>query len=824
MRKYIFVLLFFTVGSLGAQTRFGMYRSYSISGKALIVKTDSSSIRLIFYQPNILRADFLPFPNSKIDSSFVVIRDTSATIPYSVSDLGPSLIVSSSALTIVFQKFPLRFSIIDSAGKVVLSEPRLGSFSAFGDRRTVSFTIDPGDHFYGTGERGTALDKRGQAFDSYNTQVGGYRSPLPTMNLNVPFVASTDGYALYIDNTYKGRFDIGATDSSVFSYTAEGGELSCYFIIAPTIPAQLFAYTWLTGREPLPPRWAFGFIQSKNRYRDEAEARAVVDTMREKKIPCDALVLDLAWFKNMGDLRWNDTLWPNHEKLVSDLLAKGIKTILITEPYIVEPSINFHEGASLGYFAKDSSGNPFLLGRWWSCGGCDAALLDITNPSARTWWWSKHPTFLGSNVAGLWTDLGEPERHPDSMDHFLGGAGKVHNIFNLLWAQTIFEGFARLRPGDRMFNLTRSGFAGIQRYGVIVWSGDVGRDFGGLAVQPPMLLNMGMSGIAYHNSDIGGYARMRTTPELYVRWMQYGTFCPITRAHGAGENEGGFPTEPWGFGLDVETICRKFIELRYRLLPYIYTLAHENYETGIPLARPLFWTDTSNDSLFDRSSEYYWGDAFIVSPVVKAGQTEKNVFLPKGNWFDFWTDEILTGGKSYSVETPLDKMPIFVKAGSIIPMAPVMNYSDERPLDTLTLRCYPDSSEETSYTLYEDDGKTTAYQKGSYALTTFSQSCNREVGVEMINFTISPSRGSFEGKVAHRVYLAEFHHVSSHPSKVSVNGKVLNPFRENRSVHKSKSGSYYALDSSTLVIPIACNADSAYHIAIRYSHSQRGVN
>jgi alpha-glucosidase (family GH31 glycosyl hydrolase) len=548
---------------------------------------------------------------------------------------------------------------------------------------------------------------------------------------------------------------------------------------------------------------------------NEAEARPIVDTIRTKNIPCDALVLDLQWFRNMGDLSWDRALWPNPEAMMSDFRLRGIKTILITEPYIDEPSGNFDEAAKLGYLAKDSTGKPYLLDRWWSCGGCNASLLDLTMPAAAAWWWKKHPAFLGSQVAGIWTDLGEPERHPRDMLHFLGSAGKIHNIYNLIWAKIIYEGLARYRPGERIFNLTRSGFAGIQRYGVIPWSGDVARDFGGLAVQLPMLLNMGMSGIAYHNSDIGGYARNPTTPELYIRWMQYGTFCPITRAHGAGEVVKGYPTEPWRFGPEAEKICKSFIELRYRLIPYIYTLAHENYATGIPLARPLFWEDPGNRDLFNESSAYFWGDAFVVSPVVKAGETSKEVYLPEGRWFDFWTDKVFAGGKRYIVAAPIDIMPLFVRGGSIIPMAPTMEYTDERPLDTLTLLMYPPTDGESAYTLYEDDGKTNAYESGSYGLTTFTLSrTNTETG-STLNFTIGSTRGSFNGKIRRRVYIAEIHSVSSLPSAVIVNGTPYTVARNASELSRRNTGFYYDTAKSIIIVPVACNTESVYQISLR---------
>jgi alpha-glucosidase (family GH31 glycosyl hydrolase) len=826
MKSKLFVCFFISAVTASAESFPGSYTGnfseWMRDGSRITMQAGTSALRLEFYMPDILRVDFLPSVRTIIDSSFVVVQPPNDTVQVSIRENDSVLTVASSRIRVRCQKYPLRLSITDSTGRLLLAEPESGGMSADRAVRTVRFMLQKDDHFYGTGERGTSLDKRGQKFESYNTQVPGYGTPLATMNLNVPLLTTTNGYALFIDNCWKGFFDLGASDLSTFSYAAAGGELSWYLIAAPTIPEQLEKYTWLTGRQPLPPRWAFGFIQSKNRYENEREARSIVSAMREKQIPCDAIVLDLKWFDKMGDVSWNESAWPHHETMITDFLAQGMKTILITEPYIIQPSKNFREAEANGYLAADSAGHAFLLDSWWSCGGlCRAALLDITNPAAQHWWWSKHPSSFGTHVAGIWTDLGEPERHPEGMNHFLGSAEKIHNLYNLLWARTVFDGFNRLRPGERAVNLTRSGFAGIQRYGVLPWSGDVARSFGGLAVQLPMLLNMGMSGIAYHNSDIGGYSRMASTPELYIRWMQYGTFCPITRAHGAGETVRGFATEPWQFGAEAEKICRDYLRLRYRLLPYIYTLAHHNTETGLPLARPLFWMDPRDTTLLNESSSYMWGDAFLVSPVVTAGQTTKDVRLPHGTWFNYWTDEVIRGGSTVAVAAPLERMPLFVKAGSIIPMAPLMAYSDERAVDTVTLRMYPGDIEESSYTLYEDDGKSLAYQSGAYAQTTFTQRTIEAKGERILTLTAGPSHGAYAGKQAQRVYAFDVHGISPRPSLVRRNGARIPERSASGFAKTAGDGYYYNAAAKELFVTTLCHSDSSSTITAIFGHTDK---
>jgi alpha-glucosidase (family GH31 glycosyl hydrolase) len=765
------MLALFAFQFASAQQYPGYYTGHEIRGDTVRVNGETGSVQFQFYDSDILRVDFLPTPATIPDSSFTVVPAPPELFTVSVVDSPAFLSITSGTMTVRCDKFPIHCSYANGSGETILDHVYPGGLAASGSVRSASFRLPSALHLYGTGERGTTLDKRGLAFDSYNTAIGGYTTPLPTMNINIPFLATTGGFALFFDNTYRGRFDIGATFPTEFSYSASGGELTFYVIAAPSVEAQLERYTTLTGRQPLPPRWAFGYIQSKYGYQSRQEAENVIATMRSKRIPCDGLVIDLYWFRQMGDLSWNTTAFPDPFAMVDTFLHRGIKTILISEPYIVQYSPNFSEAASHGYLARTPEGESYLLPGWWSC-GCTAALLDITNPEARAWWWSKYPGFLGTGVAGLWTDLAEPERHPLDMWHHLGTASKIHNIYNLLWAQTLFEGFASLRPDRRIFNLTRSGFAGMQRYGTIPWSGDVGKGFGGLAVQIPMMLNMGMSGMAYHNSDIGGFCCGNTTAELYVRWMQYGTFSPITRAHSVGQGP-----EPWTFGTEAETISRTFIELRYRLLPYIYTEAYNNYTTGLPLARPLFFSEPTDLQLTNNNDSYFWGSSILVSPVVSEGQTGKSVYLPEGKWVDFWSDVLYPGKTFAGIATPLNRIPIFVKAGAIVPMQQVMQYSDEKPLDTLILACYPEPGYDGAYSLYEDDGSTLRYQHGAYARTEFAQHMEiiptgSAVSMEL-RFTISASRGAYEGKPVARTYRNEIHRIAHPPLEVSANGMTV---------------------------------------------------
>ncbi|MGC8653790.1 MAG: TIM-barrel domain-containing protein [Candidatus Kryptoniota bacterium] len=802
-----------------AQVRAGNLSYWYASGKTVQLHSGPSVMRITFYRSDVVRIDLLPDSLSVPDSSFVVIRDTSTAIYPMISEKDSSITVTSGHLTVNCMKYPIRLTLSDAFGNIIMSEGNDGGFTFSKGGWSYSFHVQGDEHFYGTGERANSLDLRGLSFDSFNTQTGGYGQPAPnTMNVNIPFVISSRNYGIFFDDTYPGHFDIACSNPEMFTYSADSGKATFYFIASQDMKGVLRDYTWLTGRAPLLPKWAYGYIQSKYGYHNYSEASGMIQRMRADSIPCDAIVLDLYWFRNMGDLSWNVASWPNPPQIMSDFISRGFKTIVITEPYIVQPSVNYQIAIDNGYFAKGQDGQPYILPNWWSC-SCNAGLLDITNPAAESWWWNKYISIFSSGVSGLWTDLGEPERdHPD-MNFYLGSDSKVHNIYDFLWARTLYDGFNQSFPGRRLFNLTRSGYAGIQRFATVTWSGDVSKTFGGLAVQLPMLLNMGMSGISYHNSDIGGFTAGITTPELYARWMEFGTFCPITRAHGTG----GAGTEPWVYGLATEKISKEYINLRYELFPYIYSTAYQSYLEGMPLARPLILEFPEDPNLYNESSSYMWGDAFLVSPVVKQGETSKSIYLPLGNWVDFWTDSLFTGGDDVVVNTPVDRLPLFVRSGSIIPMHSLLQDLDSLKDDSLLVEIYPSVTGKTSFTLYEDDGTTLDYQKGMFSATTFSQQVTLSGSIARINFSISKTSGSFPGSLFQKVLTLDFHQIVSSPKSVIVNGEKIYPAQSLDVLKQNYSGYYFDDVQKRLYVRLVERADTEYSIIID-STSVTGVN
>jgi alpha-glucosidase (family GH31 glycosyl hydrolase) len=739
-----------------------------------------------------------------------VKRRAAEAVRFSVADSVRWVELKTSELTCRIDKAPIHLSYHRPDGRLILSETEDGGTRARGRRRTAAFRFPRPLHFYGTGERGLGIDLRGRRLGLYNTPAYGYDGPVENMKFSVPFLATSADFALYFDVTHPASFDLGRSDPGRFHFEVDGEPMSYFFIKASGVAAQLELYTWLTGRQPMPPRWALGYIQSKYGYHSRREVEDLAKSFRRRGIPCDAIILDLYWFQHMGDLRWDLGAFPDPAGMIGDLAERGFHTVAITEPYFVRPSRHFRflTGRGRHLIGRNEWGEPYHLRNWWTC-GCDAVLFDITHPEAPDWLWSQHQSFMAMGLAGLWTDLGEPERHPWDMHHYAGSAREVHNTYNLLWARALYEGFSRYRPRSRFFNLTRSGYAGIQRYGVFTWSGDVSRTFGGLAVQVPIMLNAGLSGLAYHSSDLGGFTG-RGTDELFTRWLQFGAFNPVMRAHGY-ENQG---TEPWAHGDEVESIVADFIDLRYRLLPYIYTLAWENHRRGMPLARPLFFADPSDPNLSDYSGAFLLGPDILVVPVVEEGARNVAVYLPQGSWVDLWTDAAIEGGRRVTVPAPLERIPVFVRAGAILPMQPDMDFTGQKRVDPLTLQVYPRPVPGVdSLDLYEDDGLSRDYEQGAYSITPIVQRRSGSGPRADLEIDIGPASGGFPEMLASRTVEVVIHGARLSPDGVLLGGEPLDAYTMPVQLDAVDSG--YLLDQRSGQLRIRFMHHAARRSAVR---------
>ena len=471
----------------------------------------------------------------------------------------------------------------------------------------------------------------------------------------------------------------------------------------------------LLGRAPLPPRWALGFLQSTRHFHDTAELRQLPRTIRERRIPCDALIYlstygdALGWNRGVGHLEFQPELWSDPPALLEEVRAQHFEVITHEYPVLHGESPLFAEADSRGYLLAEGYERASATGANYRQG---QRYIDFSNPAARAWWWTAHRHLAALGVAGWWLDGGEG---PPAGSTLHGGSGRLlHNIYDRFRHEAFAEGEAGDRPDQRVFLLCRSGAAGMQRFGASCWSGDINNDFATLEAQIPLGLNTGLSGVPYWGTDVGGFFHpIPESGELYARWFQLGAFSPIFRSHGWVWRE----HVPWAHGSEVEGICRQYAELRYRLLPYTYTLAWQAHTLGLPLMRPLVLNYPDDPRVWGLGHQFLWGDDLLVAPVTREGARAWPVYLPAGAWFDFWTGARHEGPGGITVEAPLDRLPLFVRAGAIVPLGPVLQHTAERPLDDVTLLIHPDGA--SRFELYEDDGRTNAYRRGHYALTTF---------------------------------------------------------------------------------------------------------
>ena len=655
-----------------------------------------------------------------------------------------------------------------------------GYFSVDGFKG-FQFKLQKDEQLFGTGERALPLNRRGYGFGLNNSAAFGYGEGEQQLNFSVPFIISSKGYGIFFDNVSKGYLDIGKKNPDILEAGFSSGELTYYIITGKNVAEILKHYTELVGRQPIPARWVFGNLMSRFGYRSEQELMSTVAKMKEDHFPMDAVILDLFWFgdsiKNtMGNLDWvNDKNWPDPDLMIKNLKDQGIKTILITEPYVLVGSKNYTE--SKKYHAVDSAEKPYMLTNFYfGIGG----LLDIFRKDACNWFWAKYKKQITKGVAGWWGDLGEPETHPADLRHNLDDlgfnrlfrSGEVHNAYGHYWNKMLFEKYRQDYPAERLFNLNRSGFAGSQRYSVFPWSGDVGRNWSGFRAQLPVMLGMSISGLPYIHADAGGFAIGQKDPELYTRWLQFAAFTPVFRPHGSAmEDNEHVPTiesEPVFYPEPYKSIVRKYIQLRYHLLPYNYTLGYQQAKEGSPLTRPMFYKDDTDPNLFLAEDQYMWGDNILVAPVLQKGTTERKLYLPKGYWYKYMGNAKVKGGQWINELVTIENIPLFVKAGSFIPSAAPMLNTESYRSDSLMVTYYP-GSEYSTYTMFDDDGKTNlSIQKRLFELLHFEA----RVSHKRYTLRLSSNGGSFNKKPLHRDIILAVP-LSVKPISVIINGQAM---------------------------------------------------
>ncbi len=765
-----------------------IFFSYSKSDNKVVVDNESSRIIIEAWRNDMLKVSLHPDKSTcKTDSSYSVILNQDVKAKLQVKDLGDLLQIKCGKIVAKLTKSPFNISFYKNDGTVLLQS--VNELKLESTKKTATFKVQPADHYYGMGQKSIAVDRRGEAFDVFNQHIGGYTKPYGTMQINTPYLYSSTGFGIFFDNHYPAHFDLGKTNPEEWYYSTENGSFSYYFTTATDEQALLKNYFDLTGYAPLQPKWTYGLIQSKCSYENDKEVYAILDKFQVKKLPIDAIVLDAPWFggfkpgdpNNMGNFTWFRQNFPDPEKYIATLRGLNIKTIAINEPYINLNSFNYNYLKNKGWLvAQKGQSEPFVFSPFWAG---DASLFDITNPEAQKWLWTQLKNEIESGVDGLWNDLVEPEHPVVDGQYYIGDWRMTHNIYSLLWAKNIADGYKKDFPDKRIFNLSRAGFAGIQRYGVMNWSGDASKTWNALKLQIPMMTGTVLSGVPYFCSDLGGFTnahdrrdgntlftnivdgRMKTQPELYTRWFQHGVFSPFVRPH-SGEEQN---CEVFAFDSITELITSEYLRLRYRLIPFVYSYAHKTYKTGETLIRPLFFEFKDDQKARNQDNEYMFGKEMLVAPVLDEGKITQNVYLPGSSqiWIDFWNNNTYKGGKSYLYNAPLEVIPVFVRAGSIIPIGKNKLRADEID-DTLTLRIYPGKHAE--FILYEDDGSSMNYKNGTFGITKISSKQSKRT----LTVCIEPIRGEYSTMVSKRTWIVEIPVAASYKNVIVNNKKIDN--------------------------------------------------
>lgn len=686
-----------------------------------------AKVRIMFVREGIVRVRVATNGQFPADHSWAIIQ-LPAPPTVSVQDGNDAVTIASGDVVVNVKKTTLLVQMNDAQGNsVVADEPSL-PMSWNGERVRVWKNMPLLENYYGLGDKPGPLNHRNRSYTMWNTDFFGWQESDQPLYKTIPFFIGLNqgkAYGIFFDNAYRSNFNFGLESPDFYSFGSEGGEIDYYYFAGPDPRRVVQRFADLTGHTELPPYWTLGFQQSRYSYYPEARVREIAATFRKKKIPADAIYLDIDYQKGNAPFTVNREYFPTFEQMVKDLGKEGFHTVLITDLHIkYEPNggyAPYDSGSKRDVFVKKADGSLYV-GEVWPG---PSVFPDFTLAGARTWWGEQYRDFVKMGVAGFWNDMNEPavftyptktmpldNRHRmddgTSLDH-----RAVHNVFGMQNVRATYDGLRLLRPNERPFILTRAAYAGTQRYAA-TWTGDNSSTWNHLKMSITQLLNMGLSGYPLLGADIGGFAGSPTA-DLLTRWIEVGAFNPIYRDHTA---KGTLDQEPWASGPEHEAIRKRYIEWRYRLLPYTYTALEETTRTGLPLMRPLFLEYPQVAAFYEDDRDYLFGHDILVEPVLTEMLDALDLKLPPGIWYDFWSSKQVTETDKISLHPKLDELPLYVRAGAILPLQPLVQNTDELPKGALELRVY--SGEDCHGALYQDDGHSYNYAKGEFLRVGYS--------------------------------------------------------------------------------------------------------
>jgi alpha-glucosidase len=760
--------------------KIGSIANFTKSEKSVVFNCqDNSQVQVTVLSADLVRvrASFgKPIPAK--DHSWAIAKTEWVTPRWSLSETSEAVLITTDELEVLVRRSPLLVEFRSAKTHAVInSDQQPMAYDAKGLLKEMLFDsrgtfvaaakkLGFDEHFYGLGEKAARLDKRRSSFVNWNADTPGYLEGRDPIYQTVPFytgLQNGNAYGIFFDNSYRSYFDFGKSSQQRVWFGAEGGELNYYFFYGPSLKKILNRYADLTGHMPMPPLWALGNQQSRWSYYPDTMVEEVVREYRKRDLTLDVVHLDIDYMQGYRVFTWDRNRFPNPKALSEKLARQGVKLITIVDPGVkhqqvakstaqitsITPELEpqdpryyvFEQGLLNNYFQKRENGDLFIPRVWPG----ESVFVDYTLPAAREWWGGLHRAYTDNGVAGIWNDMNEPSDFVDQtgknqMDVVSYDEGeksthaKNRNVFALLMARATYEGLERLRPNQRPYVITRAAYAGIQRYSTM-WTGDTNSTWEALALNIPMFTTLGLSGEPFVGSDVGGFMG-RGSGELLTRAYQVSFLAPFCRNHKVID---GYDQEPWRFGKYYEDIIRRYLKLRYQLLPFLYTTLEEAHQTGTPLFRPLVLNYQDDPNTYNLDDEFMIGNDLLVAPVVKPDVTRRLVYLPKGTWYDFWTNKKYEGGTMFTADAPLETVPMFVRAGAIIPMGPEMNYTGEKPQDPIIFNIYPDDQGSASMTLYEDDGVSPAYKQAGFRRTTVTA---KRVGLGYV-VTAGAPQGSY---------------------------------------------------------------------------------
>ena len=700
-----------------------------------------SIVQLTVLAPDLVRvrALFAGRPAAP-DHSWAIAKTEWAAVPWQLQEQAEAITLVTAELEVVVRREPLLIEFRDAAThRLINADARPMARDPATGRLEVAKRLGVDERFYGLGEKAARLDHRRGRFTMWNSDTPGYVEGTDPIYQSVPFYLGWEegaAYGLFYDNARRSTFDLGQSGQEAAVYAVEDGDADYYFIAGPGMKKVLGRYTELTGRMPLPPLWALGNQQCRYSYYPDSLAEAIVRRYRREELPLDVLYLDIHYMNGFRDFTWDPQRFPDPAGLLARLQALGVKVVTIVDPGVkYQPAAAgapreahyavFDEGMAGDYFLRRRDGSLWI-GEVWPG---KAVYVDYTRAEARRWWGDQHRALLDPGVAGIWDDMNEPSDFTDQTGRSqhdvvfddLGAHTPYaanRNVFALNMVRATYEGLERLRPDRRPFILTRAGYAGVQRYAAM-WTGDNNATWDSLALNIPMFASLGLSGETFVGADIPGFIG-RASAELLVRSYELAFLAPLCRNHAAIDN---YDHEPWRFGPVYTDIIRDYLRLRYRLLPFLYTTVEEAHRTGVPLFRPLVLNFQDDRNTLNLDDAFMVGDALLAAPVLRPGVRGREVYLPAGPWYDYWTGERIAGGRLLWVEAPLERVPLFVRGGSVLPSTDPMHYVGEHAWDPVRFDIFPDDQGGAAGTLYEDDGVSPAYRQGAFRRTAVN--CSR---------------------------------------------------------------------------------------------------